>query len=196
MSTAIIILAAGNSSRLGKPKQLLHFNGKTLLDIVTDEALKTEFSPIVVVLGAYANEIKALHNNPQVIYTVNESWQNGISSSIIAGLNVVLDEFPNIDNVIITVADQVYITSEIFEALNNQHQSENKNIVASSYLQTTGTPVLFNKKYFSKLLNLTGSAGAKDLIKQHVNDTASISFEPGSIDIDTEADYNNLIHNK
>ncbi|GGI25402.1 nucleotidyltransferase family protein [Pedobacter mendelii] len=196
MRTAIIILAAGNSSRLGKPKQLLHFNGKTLLDIVTDEALKTEFWPVVVVLGAYLNEIKQIHNNPKVIYTVNENWKTGMSSSIGVGLTVLLNESPDIDSVIITVADQVYITSEIFEALNNRYQSENKNIVTSTYSQTTGTPVLFNKKYFSKLLNLSGSIGAKDLIKNNINDTASIAFELGSIDIDTETDYNNLINNK
>lgn len=195
MSTAIVILAAGNSSRMEKPKQLLKFNGQTLLNIVITESLKTKFRPVVVVLGAYAAEIKQTSTNPEVIYSVNKDWKNGMSSSISSGLKTVLGSNPEIENAIITVADQVHISSEIFEALQSKQEQTQKNIVASAYAQTTGAPTLFNKKYFEKLLALNGTIGAKSLIKKYVDDTVTIPFELGNIDIDTETDYNNLIHN-
>lgn len=193
MSTAIIILAAGNSSRMGKPKQLLNYNGQTLLNIVIAQSVKTKFNPIVVVLGAYAKEIAKSSVNPGVVYAVNERWENGMSSSISFGLKTALNINPEIENVILTVADQVHISSEIFEKLNNRYQSAEKNIVTCTYSETTGTPTLFNKKYFKELLSLTGEAGAKSLIKEHSMDIASIPFELGKIDIDTETDYKNLI---
>lgn len=195
MSTAIVILAAGNSSRMGKPKQLLKFNGHTLLGLVITESLKTKFRPVVVVLGAYATEIKQASANPEVVYAVNENWENGMSSSISLGLKVALENNPKIENVILTVADQAYISSEIFEELQSKQEQSQKNIVASVYSQTTGTPALFNKKYFNELLALNGGNGAKSLIKQHVDNSATIPFELGNIDIDTETDYNNLINN-
>jgi len=195
MSTAIVILAAGSSSRMGKPKQLLDFNGQTLLNIVIRESLKTKFRPVVVVLGAYAAEIKKASTNQEVIYSFNEDWENGMSSSISLGLKVALENNPKIENVILTVADQVHISSDIFEELQSKQEQSKKNIVASAYSQTTGTPTLFNKKYFDNLLFLSGSNGAKSLIKQYVDDTTTIPFELGNIDIDTETDYNNLINN-
>lgn len=196
MDTAIIILAAGNSSRLGRPKQLLLFNGKTLLANVIEEALEMNSGPIVVVLGAYAKQIEELHHRTKVTFTINENWKTGLSSSIATGLNIALAESPELDSAIFTVSDQAYLSKEIFAALIGKYQTDHKNIVTSSYSQTSGTPVLFNKKYFNSLLNLTGSTGARDLIKEHSDDTASISFDLGNIDIDTETDYHNLINNR
>lgn len=195
MSTAIVILAAGDSSRMGRPKQLLKFNGQTLLNTVIIESLKTIFRPVVVVLGAYAVEIQQASANPDVIYSVNKDWENGMSSSISLGLKVALENNPKIEDVIITVADQAHISWEIFEELRSKQEKSQKNIVASAYAQTTGTPALFNKKYFEELLTLNGAKGAKSLIKQYVEDTTTIPFELGHIDIDTETDYNNLINN-
>ncbi|WP_231424853.1 MULTISPECIES: NTP transferase domain-containing protein [Pedobacter] len=196
MSTAIIILAAGNSSRMGKPKQLLNYNGQTFLDIVITESAKTTFYPIIVVLGAYAAEIKQSIADKGIFYVVNENWESGMSSSISFGLQSALNIDPEIENVILTVADQVHISSEIFEALNSTHQFTNKSIVTCAYSKTTGSPSLFNKKYFEELLNLTGETGAKPVIKQYITDTATIPFELGKVDIDTETDYKKLINNK
>jgi len=196
MGTAIVILAAGNSSRMGKPKQLLKFNGHSLLDIVINESLKTDCKPIVVVLGAYATEMKLHFTTPEVNFVVNEDWESGMSSSISFGLKTVLSIDNEIENVIITVADQVHISAEIFEDLQRKQGESKKNIVASAYSQTRGTPTLFNKIYFKELLSLGGSNGAKSLIKQHLDDTATIPFDLGRFDIDTETDYNNLINSK
>lgn len=196
MNTCIIILAAGNSSRLGSPKQLLSYQGKTLLHKVSSEALITSCKPIIVVLGAYAKEIILQHNRPEITYIVNDDWQSGMASSIIKGLTTTLAINNEIENIIIAVSDQPFISAEIFENLIKAHISTNKGIVASEYAKTIGTPTLFNKKYFKQLLSLSGTAGAKKILEANVADSTTITFEMGYIDIDTENDYNNLINNK
>jgi molybdenum cofactor cytidylyltransferase len=193
MNTGIIILAAGNSSRLGRPKQLLKYKGKTLLDLVTAEALKIPTIPTVVVLGAYSKEILNHHTYLEIAYIVNPNWQTGISSSIAAGMSAIGNQSKEIENVIIAVADQVFITSKVFEKLLQKRKLSSKGIIASSYAETVGTPVLFSKKYFEKLLSLTGNTGAKSIVQLNMEDTEIIPFELGHIDIDTETDYNNLI---
>ena len=147
MVTAIVILAAGSSSRMGQPKQLLTYRGKTLLEHTTEAALSAATGPVTIVLGAHADEILARHTHPEVSYTINKNWQQGMSSSIFSGLSAILNHSQLIDNVIITVADQPFTDQTLFLDLLSMHRQTGKGIVASSYSQTMGTPVLFNRKY-------------------------------------------------
>ena len=192
MDTAIMILAAGNSSRLGRPKQLLAYKNKPLLQVVSDAALQTAFRPVTIVLGAYKNEI-ARQINGTVNYVINDHWQEGMGSSIAAGLAATLKLSPGIQQVIIAVSDQAFISQEIFEQLYQQQQLSAKGIVASKYEETAGTPVLFSKKYFADLLALKGDSGAKSILKTYPKDIETITFEKGEMDIDTEEDYKKLI---
>lgn len=194
MNTGIIILAAGNSSRLGRPKQLLVFKGKTLIEWTIEAALATNFKPVVVVLGAFADQVK--EKIPlTVAHIINDNWSDGMASSIAAGLAEILKHSPDLENLIITVSDQAYINATILSALQQKHMNTKKGIIASSYAKTTGTPALFNKRYFSQLLSLTGNNGAKSMLKLHDNDVETVAFAQGNIDIDTETDYHNLINN-
>lgn len=192
MSTGIIILAAGNSSRLGNPKQLLSFRGNTLLAATIEAAERTSCAPIVLVLGAYAQEILATVQTLDINYVINKSWEDGMSSSIRAGLAKIIEMEPETENVIIAVSDQPFITPDIFHALLENLEKTDKHIVASQYAQTVGTPALFNKKYFGQLMALEGNSGAKHILTQYVDDVSTIPFELGHIDIDTETDYKNL----
>lgn len=192
MKTGIMILAAGNSSRLGKPKQLLVFEGTTLLEKTITAAEQTPFAPIVMVLGAYANEILASIKELNINYIINENWQDGMSASIKAGLKKMINLEPETESVIIAVADQPFVTADIFNLLYEQHLKTGKNIIASSYAETIGTPALFNRQYFDELNLLDGGSGAKHLMTKHINDVATIQFTLGNIDIDTETDYKNL----
>ena len=192
MNTGIMILAAGNSSRLGKPKQMLGFKGRTLLATIIAAAEATACEPVVLVLGAFAQEILTAHQNLNINHIINDSWQQGMSTSISAGLAKIADLDPTIENVIIAVADQPFITPAIFEALVTEKESSGKNIVGSRYAETIGTPVLFNKQYFKELMSLKGDSGAKQIIKVNSEDVTTVAFELGNIDIDTETDYHNL----
>ena len=194
MDTGIIILSAGSSSRLGKPKQLLRYKGKYLLDIVTEAAINTCFKPVLVILGAYAAEIRNTVKQSDIWYAVNHQWEQGMSSSIVFGITEMLAHYPNLENIVIAVSDQAFIDSGLLERLLEKRRQSGKNIVASEYKGTMGTPALFNKKYFGKLMALKGDKGAKKIFELHPDDTDTVEFMLGHIDIDTEKDFYNLIN--
>jgi molybdenum cofactor cytidylyltransferase len=191
--TGIIILAAGNSSRLGQPKQLLAYKDTTLLQYIITEASILSEAAIFVVTGANHEVIEKEIDSSKIKIVFNPDWELGMSSSISAGLNKVLEVYPEIQKCIFAVCDQPFVSHSIFENLIDEYRKTGKGITASSYAETLGTPVLFDKKYFEELLNLQGQEGAKKIINRFLDDTASIPFEKGNIDIDTEEDYNKLI---
>lgn len=191
--TGIVILAAGNSSRLGRPKQLLKYKTSTLLKNTISEALKVENTFVMVITGANHEIIKKELNSFEITIVLNPDWESGMSSSITKGLNEIIHLNPDCEECIFAVCDQPFVTTSIFENLISKHCNTQKGIVASAYSDILGTPVLFYKKYFKELLKLKGQEGAKKLIKKYNNDVVSVPFEKGHIDIDTEEDYDKLI---
>lgn len=191
--TVIVILAAGNSSRLSRPKQLLQYKESTLLKNTISEALKVQNSFLIVVTGANQDLIEKELNLPEILFSFNSEWESGMSSSIVKGIRELLLLNPDCQQCILTVCDQPFVTSTVFENLISESEKTGKGIAASAYSETLGTPVLFRQKYFPELLGLKGKEGAKKLIKKYVEDVVAVPFEKGSIDIDTEEDYNLLI---
>ncbi|MBO9586369.1 MAG: nucleotidyltransferase family protein [Flavobacterium sp.] len=193
--TGIIILAAGNSSRLDRPKQLLKYKESTLLKNTISETLKVKNSFVIVVTGANYDVIEKEINASEITFSFNPDWKTGMSSSIVKGVSKLLVANPDCEQCILAVCDQPFVTSFIFESLILESNKTKKRIAASAYSETLGTPVLFQKKYFQELLELKGKEGAKKLIKKYIDDVVSIPFEKGNIDIDTEEDYSKLISN-
>jgi molybdenum cofactor cytidylyltransferase len=189
----IIILAAGNSSRLGRPKQLLEFKNSFLLQNTISEALSVSNSNVIVVLGSNKDTIEKEINLSQTTMVFNPEWELGMASSIVCGLRKLLEQHPQSQRCIIAVCDQPFVTAKIFEDLINEHQKTQKGIVAASYAETVGTPVLFHQKYFDILLEIKGQQGAKKIINSFLVDTAAVLFEKGKIDIDTPEDYKKLL---
>lgn len=192
-NTGIVILAAGASSRFGSIKQLLHFNGKTLLQHVIDEAETAGANPVVVVTGANANEVSASITDSKVNIVFNKDWSNGMASGIVAGVHKIKGLDNAIEKIILAVCDQPFVNASVFEQLVQVHQETGKHIVACAYADTTGTPVLFTRKYFDLLTGLTGDSGAKLIIKQHSEDVATVDFPKGAVDIDTPEDLASLL---
>jgi molybdenum cofactor cytidylyltransferase len=186
--TGIIILAAGNSSRLGRPKQLLSYRGKTLLSHVVAESLTASLQPVVVVTGAYHAVIEDSLRGQPVALAYNPGWETGMASGIVAGLAEALRVEPHIEAVIVAVCDQPYISAQLFRSLIEQYAGSGKGLIACTYSETLGTPVLFARQYFKDLSMLSGDAGAKQLLKRYRDDVTTIPFPKGSIDIDTEGD--------
>jgi molybdenum cofactor cytidylyltransferase len=190
--TGIIILAAGNSSRLGQPKQLLAYKETTLLKNTIKEASLLSNTVVIVVTGSNHELIeKELQSDIKISH--NPDWETGMSSSIVNGLQHLLHLYPDIEKCIFAVCDQPLVTASVFTNLIDEQQKTQKGIAASEYASTLGTPVLFDKKYFAELLELKGQEGAKKIINKYLNDTVAVAFEKGSIDIDTEDDYNKLM---
>jgi len=192
-NTAIIILAAGYSTRFGSSKQLLRFNGKTLLQHAIDEATKAGANPVVVVLGANANEVSASIDTTAVEIVLNNCWEEGMASGIVAGVRKVSSVSDHVHNMIIAVCDQPFISSALFKQVYQTQTESHKGIVACSYADTIGTPVLFTQKYFDHLLGLHGDEGAKKLLTIDATDVATVHFPKGNFDIDTKTDYQELL---
>jgi molybdenum cofactor cytidylyltransferase len=188
----IIILSAGNSSRLGRPKQLLPYRGRTLVAHVIGEALAAGLRPVAVVTGAYRPEVEEALKEEPVVLVYNRDWETGMASGIVAGLSNMLLLQPDLGAVIISVCDQPFISAALLSELAGTFETSSKGIVASAYADSMGTPVLFGCSYFEKLLSLSGSDGAKKLLCHYPADLATVDFLEGHIDIDTEEDARKL----
>ncbi len=192
MNIAAIILAAGAASRMGKAKMLLPLNQTNILEHIVSAIEGADVEPIYIVTGFYHQEIATALYKSNVKLVLNSNWALGMSSSIQVGLHKLLIDLPNIDAVLITVSDQPFLSANIIEQLIEQYQLTNKPIVAAEYNGIKGTPVLFNKAYFTQLMNLSGDRGAGAILQANLHEVATIPFKLGELDIDTLADYEQL----
>lgn len=193
---AVILLAAGNSSRLGRPKQLLSYHDQTLLQHTLQAASDSVAHPIVVVLGAYSDAVEKVVDHGTAHVITNPDWQEGMASSVRRGLEALLEIDPLVEGAVMMVCDQPFVTAELLDNLIRRYLETGKAIVASSYGQTFGPPALFHKSLFPELLGLKGDVGAKGLIFKHPHDLESIPFPEGDIDVDTEADYQKFLNDR
>jgi len=185
-SIGLIVLAAGASARLGRPKQLLPIAGCSLLRHAARTALSSICRPVVVVLGAQARLLeKELHDLP-VAAIRNPLWETGIGSSICAGLRTL--PASELLAVIFMVCDQPMVSPELLNRLAAVHQNAAKGIVASEYSGTMGVPALFGRKYFAELAALPPGGGAKSLMVKHQDDLQAVPFPEGALDVDTTED--------
>lgn len=190
LKTGIIILAAGSSSRLGQPKQLLKYKGKSLIQMTIDTAIKSRADNCVLVLGANLELILKEIRNSKINIVINNNWQNGMASGMQIGL-AFLEKKLAPDQVILILCDQPFVDSELINNIINQAES-GKGIIACHYNGTLGVPALFSRKYFQELRGLIGSEGAKKVIYAHQDDLGKVDFPDGAIDIDTPDDYKKL----
>jgi molybdenum cofactor cytidylyltransferase len=186
--TALIILAAGESSRLGQPKQNLIFNGQTLLQRAVESGMASECATVIVVLGANSKHIKPI---PETATLYNNKWKDGMASSIKRAM-LEINNDSTFDKVIIMLCDQPFVSATLLNSLIDKQTETGQPIVACAYKGTIGVPALFNSTIFSELLQLRGKEGAKNVLKNHADDIAIIPFEKGGIDIDTPEDYKRL----
>ncbi len=189
MSVAAILLAAGGSSRLGHPKQLLPFRGRTLLAHAAEAAAHSGCLPLVVVLGASAEACREELRDVSAQIVVNTHWQEGIASSIRLGVETALERAPEASAVVLLLCDQPALSSRAMDDLIAAHRATRKGIAASSYNDTLGAPALFSREYFPALIALRGDEGAKRVIAEHEDDVAAVPFPDGAADIDTAADW-------
>ncbi len=188
----IVLLAAGESIRMGRPKQLLKYGDLTLLQHSIQVAHEADVSTIIVVLGAHADSMNNDFNT-KTVFVTNNNWNEGMASSIQFGVKSLLEKDAEIEGFILMVCDQPYANSLLLNTLIETYQSTGKQIVASGYDNTFGPPVFFHKLFFPELLQLKGDVGAKSVIKKHERQVKIVLFPEGSIDIDTDADYQKLL---
>ena len=192
---AIIILGAGASTRLNEPKQLLPFNGKTLIEHAIDAALNSNVGPVYVVLGCSGDLIsKKLKSYRRKITIVqNPDWENGVSSSIRTGLNEAEKKDARIYGIMITLVDQPLINTSHLVKMIKSHFTFGKKIIASGYGGSFGVPAFFHKSMFNYIEKLNGDQGAKSIISNLKQDVHIIPNPDAELDIDTEEDYKILL---
>lgn len=197
MNVGLVILAAGESSRMGTPKQLLPIFGKSMLKYLIEEAFETKCVPVTVVLGAHKSKIvPELHNMPISIID-NANWATGMGSSIKMGLIGVYMVEKSIDAVIFMTSDMPFVNAEVInKMIQIADEHPEKSIVAAKYGGTVGIPALFKRAVFEQLLDIKPKAGAKSIIQANKKDTISFNFDLGSVDLDTKQDYFEFLQSK
>ncbi|MBD2124818.1 nucleotidyltransferase family protein [Microcoleus sp. ZQ-A2] len=191
-TVGLIILAAGASTRMGTPKQLLTYRGCSLIRHMAEVAIASVCQPIAIVLGANGERIKPEISQLPLQIVENQQWQEGMSSSIQVGLEALLAVNQHLDAVAIALCDQPFVSSQTLNQLVEAYHITGKPIIASEYAGTFGVPALFSRTLFAELMNLKNTEGAKKLIKRHIHEVFSIPFPDGTIDIDTPNDYEQL----
>jgi molybdenum cofactor cytidylyltransferase len=187
-----VILAAGTSSRLGQPKQLLPFRGQPLLQHLLDQTRPLPFSSRVLVLGAYAKDICQAIEPGAWTTVINADWAAGMSGSLRLGVEESLKQNPATEHLLFLVSDQPFVSESFLRELIQKHIDSQSPITASEYGGSTGVPAVFSKTYFAELMALSGDQGARKLLKAHADAVQHISFEDGSFDVDTLEDVERL----
>jgi molybdenum cofactor cytidylyltransferase len=188
MNATAIILAAGASTRLNTPKQLIQFQGESLLRRTTRTVLGSRCHDVIVVTGAAAEVCTAELRGLPVRTKFNPLWSQGLSSSIRAGMAAVAAHSQLPDCVVLIVCDQPHLQIVQIDHLLEAHTVTGCGIVASRYSSTLGVPALFAAIYYPALASLQGDRGARNLFTQFENDCATVPFPLGAIDIDTPSD--------
>ena len=196
MAVPAIILAAGASRRLGRPKQLVHMARETLLGRTIRVVSEAGAKPIVVVLGAHREAIEAGVDLTGVEVVFNCDWEQGIASSIRAGLEAVGALGSGISGVLLLACDQPALTAAHLRKLISLHESASRNAgsvtVASAYAGVAGIPAIFPASRFPGLLELTGDTGARHLLRESAREVVCEPFVGGDADIDTPRDIGAL----
>ena len=189
MPVAAIVLAAGGSRRLGQPKQLLLLNGQTLIARALRVASEAGAAPVLAVLGAQHELISGSIGASGAVVVINEDWQQGISTSINAGIEALAEYDPASQGVLLLGCDQPRLkVNHLRELIRVFHAQNGEAIAASAYAGIQGVPAIFPRIAFSGLLALRGDKGARALIVSPPCAVVAVPFEGGEIDIDSPQD--------
>ncbi len=181
-----ILLAAGSSTRLGYPKQLLQLDGETLLHRSARIALEAGVDPLCVVLGSRAETLRdALQDLPRASIVVNSEWMSGMASSLRAGLALLGYQQ---DHALVMVCDQISLDSDWLRTLLDASREHPERIVAGEYAGKHGVPAIFPARYYPDLLAVEGDKGARDVLRRYPADVMALPFPAGVEDVDTTVD--------
>jgi molybdenum cofactor cytidylyltransferase len=184
-----IILAAGSSSRLGTPKQLLLWQGKPLVRVIAEKLLSTEIYPMIVVVGVEKKTIKEALDGLEIRVVENPLWKIGISTSIHAGISALPE---NTQAAVFATSDQPFIPNLLIEKILQNYVKTGASIICPICKGVLRNPVLFDKKHFLELSHMKGDTGGKTLFKHHEVSQIEWEIEDDFRDIDTQSDMAKL----
>lgn len=186
-----LVLAAGASKRLGKPKQLLPYREGTLLSHAVAR-VHGVFDPVIVVIGAYADRIReVLAEGPAVEIVENPEWEQGMASSIRAGVRYAraMGEW---DALLLTLVDQPLVTRAHLVEMKAKFQAARPEVVAATYGKTVGVPAIFAGSFLGRLAELQGDRGARSLVGGEDVELVRFPLEEAGFDVDRPEDVMRL----
>lgn len=187
-----LILAAGGSSRLGRPKQLLPVAGKTLLARAVAAATGSGCAPIIVVLGAHYDRIIPELAGLQAGLVHNPDWEKGIGTSIRRGVGALLDMQPPVDELLILLCDQPLIDAQAIVRLLDAYHASGKPVAVSVHAGITSPPVVVAASLFPQLLALRDDQGAKAIWSARPDLACTVECDEARFDVDTPGDAERL----
>ena len=193
--TAGVILAAGASTRMGRPKQLLILDGQPLLQRVLQAALASNLDQVVLVLGHRAADIRrtlgAAADPRRLHVVVNPDYQNGMAGSLKTGVRAAMAGH---SGVMILLADHPFLNTALINQVLRAFLTSDKAICAPVYNGRRGHPVCLERRFFADILSLSGDVGARDILRRHADQVQTIQLTDGRafMDIDTPADLRKL----
>lgn len=193
---AAIVLAAGGSSRMGSPKQLLRYEGTSLIRRAVEAALGSGCDGLRVVLGAEADAVRAELAGLACEVVSNPEWRRGVGSSIAVGVGEIASaRSPAFAAVLIVLADQPHVDADHLGRLVASFDGTASRAVATAYADTVGAPTLFGRAHFDALCALEGDRGARRLVAEidAEGGLVRVPFEGAALDIDTPEDYRALV---
>jgi molybdenum cofactor cytidylyltransferase len=184
-----VILAAGESARMGTPKQLLVVDGQPLLLRAVEAALASAAWPVVVVLGAHEEKIRPLLARLPVLIAENPAWSEGMASSLRVGVATLQQFSRQLDAALVALCDQPAFSADTIAQLVAAQRATGRSIVAARYRGRHGAPALFLAEHFPALTALTGEEGARALLNDNPARVAAVDLPALALDLDTPADY-------
>jgi len=183
-----VILAAGMSSRMGEAKQLLRLGNNTLLGQVLENVRSSGVTDIVLVLGHEAEKIKERISTENLSVVINESYRQGMGTSLRAGLAALP---PDVDAALIVLADQPFVLPKTLDLLMDEYTRSSAQIVIPTYKGFRGNPVLLDRSVFSEVMALTGDIGCRAIFGSHLEGIAKVPVEDIGIllDMDSKDDF-------
>jgi molybdenum cofactor cytidylyltransferase len=184
-----VILAAGASTRMGTPKQLLAVKGQPMIVRTVEAALASPAWPVIVVLGAQAEKIRPVLARLPVLIAENPAWAEGMAASIRAGMTTLRQFSRSLDGVLVALCDQPEFSAGSIAQLLAAQRSSGRGIVAAHYHGRNGAPALFLREHFAALAALTGEEGARALLNGTPEQVAAVDLPELAFDLDTLGDY-------
>lgn len=187
-----IILAAGIASRLGRPKQLLPIDGRPLLERTLDVARNSALDPVIVVLGAYRDEIREQVNLSDIELVINDDFQDGQSTSLRAGIEALPS---SVAGAVVLLADQPLLPAGLLDDMIESFDPKLDAAVQPRYRERPGNPVLLSRSLFDEIHALEGDTGARGVLKRHQDAIRYLDYTrfPMPRDVDTEDDHQTLL---
>jgi molybdenum cofactor cytidylyltransferase len=188
-----VVLSAGESSRMGRAKAFLPFEGKTFIEVIVNALKRSRVGEIIVVLGHKADETRPRIELLPVTPLINPDYKNGQLSSLQVAIRHLMGSAAsaNIDGVLVHLVDHPYINPALVDRMIESFYASQKLIVLPRYRSRRGHPVIFSASLFGELLQAPLNEGAKAVVNAHRQDTLELETDEAGviIDIDTPDEY-------